>query len=127
MPPPLEAVTTAALSAALDAASRRQALAAANIANAGTEGYAPMRLSFDALLADARAALVEGRLLDERGLDALRSLRDVLPEPAGAGARVQLDAEMVELAGNAAHFQALIQGVSRHLSLLALAAGDGRK
>jgi flagellar basal-body rod protein FlgB len=46
---------------------------------------------------------------------------------AGVAARVQLDAEMAELASNSVHFQALLQGLSRHLSIQALAAGDGRK
>jgi flagellar basal-body rod protein FlgB len=120
-------VTTAALSAALDVASRRQALVAANIANGGTPGYAPLRLSFGAQLDEARTALREGRLLDADGLDALRSLAELPPEPEEGRGGVQLDVEMVELARNAAHFQALIQGVSRHLSLQALAAADGRK
>jgi hypothetical protein len=34
---------------------------------------------------------------------------------------------MVELARNTVRFQALAQGMSRHLGLLALAAGDGRR
>lgn len=122
MPTPIESVTTAALSAALDAASRQQALIAGNIANAGTPGYAPVRLSFGAHIDDVRTALREGRLLDAEGLDALRSA-----VAEGVSSAVQLDVEMVEMARNAAHFQALVQGVSRHLSLLALAAADGRK
>jgi flagellar basal-body rod protein FlgB len=41
--------------------------------------------------------------------------------------RVQLDAEMADLARTAVDFQALTQALSRHLGLLALAAADGRK
>ena len=48
-------------------------------------------------------------------------------DAAGVATRVQLDAEMAELASNSVHFQALLQGLSRHLSILALAAADGRK
>jgi flagellar basal-body rod protein FlgB len=40
---------------------------------------------------------------------------------------VQLDAEMSELARNAVEYQALVQGLSRHLGLMALAAADGRR
>lgn len=127
MPMPIESVTTAALSAALDAAGRRQALVAANIANGGTPGYVPLRLSFDSQLEEVRSALRTGKLLDANGLDALRSLAELPPEPGEARGGVQIDAEMVELARNAGHFQALIQGVSRHLSLQALAAADGKK
>ena len=127
MPMQIEHVTTAALSAALDAASRRHAVIAANVANAGTEGYAPMRLGFEAQLQDARAVLREGRWLDEDGLAALRGLSGMQPQRADGMAQVQLDTEMSELARNAVQFQALLQGVSRHLSMLALAAADGRK
>lgn len=122
MPLPIEAVTTAALSAALDAASRRQALIASNIAHAGTEGYVPQRL-FEASLQEARDVLAERGRLDLRAVDSMRSV----PTETVEGGKVRLDAEMAELARNAVQFQALVQGVSRHLSLLAMAAADGRK
>ena len=127
MPSPIESTTTAALSAALDAASRRQALVAANIANAGTEDYLPLRLSFEARLDEVRAALRDGGWLDPVSLETLRSLGEGEVEVRAGTDPVRLDAEMAELARNAVEFQALVQGVSRHLSLLALAAADGRK
>lgn len=127
MPLQLEAVTTAALSAALDAASRRHALIATNIANANTDGYAPARLSFEAQLHEAQAALRERGRLDEGGLGLLRSLAEARPESAAPGQTVKIDMEMAQLAHNAVQFQALTQGLARHLSLLALAAADGRK
>jgi flagellar basal-body rod protein FlgB len=127
MPLQLEAVTTTALSAALDAASRRHAVAAANIANANSDGYVPLRLSFEAQLAEARAILRDRGVLDGAALDHLRSLPDMAADTGGSAERVQLDMEMAEIARNAVHFQALAQGLSRHLSILALAAADGRK
>lgn len=126
MPSHIEAVTTAALSAALDGASRRQALIAANIANAGTESYQPLRLPFEAHLEEARGAWREHGLRDTRLVEALRSAATLPAEPV-EGSSVRMDVEMAELARNAVQFQALVQGVSRHLSLLALAAADGRK
>jgi len=127
MPEAIESVTTAALSAALDAASRRQAVVAANVANAQTEGYMPLRLSFDAQLEDARSAVRERGFLDAAGLESLHGLSQIPAEAVAGEAGVQLDAEMGELARNAVQFQALVQGVARHLSMLALAAADGRK
>jgi flagellar basal-body rod protein FlgB len=127
MPSPIESMTTAALSAALDAASLRQALVAANIANAGTEGYLPLRLSFEARLDEVRAALRDGGWLDPASLETLRGLGEGEVEVRAGTDPVRLDAEMAELARNAVEFQALVQGVSRHLSLLALAAADGRR
>jgi flagellar basal-body rod protein FlgB len=127
MPPHIEALTTAALSAALDAAARQHAVAATNIANAASAGFVPLRLAFDEHLASARAALRERGSLDPATLETLRGLREVVPEAAAAGGAVRLDVEMAELARNAVHFQALTQGVARHLSILALAAADGRR
>ena len=127
MPSHIEAITTQALSAALGAANRRQALVAANIANVGTEGYQPLRLAFEEHLEEARGAMGEQGLLDLRGLEALRGLAQVSPQAVDGAGGVRLDEQMVDLAREAVHFQALVQGVSRHLSLLALAAADGRK
>ena len=126
MPSQIEAVTTAALSAALAGASRRHALTAANIANAGTESFQPLRLSFDAQLEEARGAWREQGLKDMRLVDALRGAATQPAEVLEEGS-VRLDVEMAHLARNAVQFQALVQGVSRHLALLALAAADGRK
>lgn len=126
MPVPIESITTAALSAALDASARRHAAVAANVANAQTEGYAPLHVVFDARLEEARADLQEGRWLDASALAGLRGeIRSGAAE--GAPEKVQLDMQMAEMARNSAHFQALAQAVSRHLGMLALAAGDGRK
>ncbi|WP_332826884.1 flagellar basal body rod protein FlgB [Ramlibacter sp.] len=123
----IDAITTAALSAALTAGASRQAAVASNIANAGTEGYVPLRLAFDATLEDARAALLERGSLDPSHISAMRGRLEPVLDAAGVPTRVQLDAEMAELAGNSVHFQALLQGLSRHLSILAIAAADGRK
>jgi flagellar basal-body rod protein FlgB len=126
MPASLEAITTAALVAALGTAGQRHAASAANIANANVEGYVAQKISFDDHLEDARATLARGERLDATALDALRA--PVLLAPAGdADVSVQLDAEMSELARNAVQFQTLAQGLSRHLSILALAASDGRR
>ena len=123
----IEAITTAALSAALTAGASRQAAVASNIANAGTEGYVPLRLAFDATLEDAKATLLERGSLEPSHISAMRGRLEPMLDAAGVATHVQLDAEMAELAGNSVHFQALLQGLSRHLSILAIAAADGRK
>jgi flagellar basal-body rod protein FlgB len=123
----IESVTTAALSAALQAGASRHAAIASNIANAGTEGYVPLRLSFDAHLAQARATWQDRGMLAPAAVASLRGELQPVLDAAGAPARVQLDAEMTELARNAVHFQALTQVLARHLSLQAMAAADGRR
>lgn len=127
MPMTIESVTTAALSAALDAASRRHGLVAANIANANTQGYTPSRLSFSETLADARATFAEKGWIAPAHVDAIGGAAQALVAPAAQDDKVQLDLEMADLAQNAVHFQALTQALSRHLGMLAAAAADGRK
>lgn len=126
MPASIESITTAALSAALDTSSRRHAALSANIANVQTEGYTPLQVVFDARLEDARGVLRETGWLDANSVAGLRG--DIRPGGSdGTPAKVQLDMQMAEMARNSVHFQALAQAVSRHLGMLALAAGDGRK
>lgn len=127
MATPIEPLTTAALSAALDAATRRHEAIASNIANANVEGYAPLRLAFDARREDARAALRDTGSLARADLDALRGALQAETDLTGQPGRIQLDLEMAELARNAVGFQTLTQALSRHLGILALAAADGRK
>ena len=50
----LEAITTAALGLALDAASLRQQAIAANLANHGAEGYVAQKLDFESQMQEAR-------------------------------------------------------------------------
>ena len=124
MPASIEAVTTAALSAAMEASIRRHTAVAANIANVHAEDYVPLRVSFDARLEEARGALRDGGLLEAGWVDALRGRLQADPDAAQP---VQVDMQMSEMARNTVHFQALTQAVSRHLAMLALAAADGRK
>lgn len=124
----LEAVTAAALGLALDAAELRQQAAAANIANASTDGYVPVRVSFEEQLGEARGALLARGRLDTT------SLADVTPtlEPAPLGAsglppKVMLDLEVAGMSQNAAHYAALLKAVSRHYAVLGLAATEGKR
>lgn len=124
----LEAVTATALSLALDAASLRQQAHALNIANASAEGYAPVRVSFEAQLEAARADLrTEGLLGPDSLADVAPALEAVSPGPAGLPAKVQLDLEVAAMSQNGAHYHALLRAVSKHYSLLATAVRDGKK
>lgn len=120
----LESLTTATVSLALDAAARRQQAIAANVANANTEGFAAVRVSFESQLTEARQSLRDRGSVQPGDLAGVRA---ELQTGEGAPARVHLDLEMAEMARNAVHYQALAQGLSRHLAILAAAAGDGRK
>jgi flagellar basal-body rod protein FlgB len=124
----LEAVTSTALALALDAASLRQQAHALNIANAGSEGYTPVRVSFEAQLEAARADLHAGGLLRRDSLeDVAPVLEPVAPAADGLLPKVQLDLEVAAMSQNATHFNALLKALSRHYALLGSAVRDGKK
>lgn len=127
MTPSIESITTAALTLGLDAASRRHQAIAANIAGAGTEGYSPMRVSFESQLEEARQMLRDKGTVDSSAIAGVRMDLEPVLGADGQPAAVQIDAEMAEMARNAVQFQALTQGLARHLSILAAAAADGKK
>lgn len=126
----IEGITTAALSLALNAASLRHQAIATNIANASAEGYVSQRVNFDAYVQDARHALSERGRLDGQTLlnmaDSKLTMEPVL-DGGGVPAKVQLDAEIAGMAQNTVHYQALLKGLSRHLSVLYSAASDGKR
>jgi flagellar basal-body rod protein FlgB len=118
MTPPIEAVTTASLSLALDAATLRQQVIAANIANANVPGYVARTVSFDAVMNGAFG-----------GLPASGSLQaHVAPrlDAAGLPQSVQIDSEMAELSLNQLQYQTLVAGLNKHLSVLSAAIADGK-
>jgi flagellar basal-body rod protein FlgB len=99
----LEAVR--ALSLALDAASLRHRVIAHNIANVNTAGFAPLRVRFEESFGAALQPVVE---------------RD-------AAARVELDVEVMLLAQNAVHYQAVLRGLGKHFSILNAAISEGKR
>ena len=125
----MEAVTTAALSLALDAATLRQQAIAANIANANTAGYKPVRVNFEAQLDDARLALQSEGRLDAASLAGVSPRLEIDRSygAQGLSPKVMIDVEVARLAQNAVQYQALVKGLSRHFSILSMAVSDGKK
>lgn len=124
----IEAVTTAALGLALDAASLRQQAIAANIANSETQGYVPVRVSFEDQLEGARRELQEQGTLDAASLSGVEPrLQRVAPNGLGYAGQMRPDIEVAHLAQNAVQYQVLIKGLSRHFAILSEAVGDGKK
>ncbi len=126
----IEATTTAAISLALDAASLRHRAIASNMANAGTEGFIPQRVNFDAYVQEARRTISEQGRLDAQTLRNLMEIpltMEPLVDSAGLPVKVQLDAETAGMAQNSVHYQALLKGLSRHLGVLYSAASDGKR
>lgn len=112
----IQSLSLQALSSALDVAQLRQQVIASNIANANTPGHATKRVSFSATLEALRDGSAAAQARVETLLDA-----------GGQPVPVQLDREMAEMAQNGVHFQALLKGVSRELSILASAVSEGKR
>ncbi|MBA2964787.1 MULTISPECIES: flagellar basal body protein [Ramlibacter] len=123
----VEAVTTAVLSVALDAASLRHQAIAANISRAGVQGTTPLALAFESQLDQAREELATAGVLRRDTVAALHPELEPALDAAGQPVLQSVDEQMTQLARNAVHYQALLQGLSRHLGVLALAASEGRK
>jgi flagellar basal-body rod protein FlgB len=119
---PIESLTSRALSNALDVASLRQQVIATNIANVNTEGYVAQGVSFSTHLAQASGT--EGQA--QGGLDLQASISPALGSD-GQAHGVRLDDEVAQLSMNQVHYQALLKGLNRHLSLLYTAASEGKR
>lgn len=123
----IEALTTAALSIALDAASLRQQTFASNIANANALDYVPQRVSFESQLEELRRGLAGSGRLDASALREVAPRVEQALDARGLPTQVQLDVEAAGMARNTVQYQALVTGLSRHFAILSMAASDGRK
>ena len=125
--PHIESLTTAVLSTALDAASLRQQVISANIANAGRSDYVAQKVSFEATLNEMMLRSDSSRSSSERSPIELRM--SIEPDTAADGSThaVQLDAEMGALAQNSVHYQALVRGLNKLMSVMASAVTEGKR
>ena len=99
---------------ALDGLTARSVATAENIANAGTPGYRPLRVSFEDALKTAAA----------QGEDAIRQLTfKAEPAPPGAtNGEVRLDLELATASTTAMRYGALIDVFDRRMQMDSLAA-----
>jgi flagellar basal-body rod protein FlgB len=111
-------LTSAAIIKALDSLSTRQAYTAQNIANAGSPGYKPMRVTFEDSL---RAAASEG----------VGAIRDVEAkaeiDPAADSSGVRLDLELATAAQTAKRYSALVELLSRQMALRHAMVTEGKR
>lgn len=97
---------------ALDGLSARAVVTAENIANAGTPGYRPLRLSFESALAAAAG--------NEAAVRAVRPTIDRAPADSPQ-ADLRLDLELATAASTSLRYAALIDLLNRQLQLQSLA------
>jgi flagellar basal-body rod protein FlgB len=109
----MDGLTTQIMIKALDGLSERATVTAANIANAGTPNYRPLRLSFERALVNAAA----------RGPDAVHATTPhVARISAGApDGQLRLDLELATASATALRYSALIELLNRQMQTEALA------
>lgn len=109
----MDALSAALTIKALDGLSARAVATAQNIANAGTAGYRPSRVSFETALASAAT----------RGLDAVEAVQPqvVAAQAATDDQGLRLDLEMSTASSTAARYAALIEVLGRQMQIDALA------
>ena len=118
-----EAVTAGLMRLALDGAALRHQAIAANIANATTAGYVPVRVSFEHQLQEARDRLQTGETLPT----VLADMGAVVERDETPGASVAVDMQTADLAQNVVHYQALLKGWGKRMSILATAINEGKR
>lgn len=112
----MDQISTVLLLKAMDGLSLRAEATAANIANANTPGYRPVRVSFEEALAQAAG----------RGEGAVRAVTPQLVKPTAEAGLVRLDLEMAQASSTAARYAALAELLGRQSQIMARAVTGGR-
>lgn len=124
----ISGVTTEAVKLALDAASLRHQAIANNIANANTPGYMPLRVNFEEQLAAFRQATSGSDAELKNSMQGVKAFVEHDVTAAGGGAaNVMLDMEVVKLSQNVVHYQTLLRGLSKQMSIISAAINEGRR
>lgn len=120
----LMGATGAVIEYALDGLSLRHSAIAANIANSGSAGYRPIKVSFEEQLARHLSQSGAGGFTAENiPAPTVRSLA-AIPAEARRGA---LETQVVELNGNVLQYQSLVRGLDKYLSVLSNAINEGKR
>lgn len=104
----ISSVTQTLVNKALDLSSAEQRIIANNIANSGSVGYSPIRLSFDSVMSEVRT-MIESQSDASQLEQAIQKIDTTdLPTVQDLSTKVMLDKEMVLMSENVIRFQALI-------------------
>lgn len=125
----ISGATTDAIRLALDAAGLRHQAIANNIANANTPGYVPLKVNFEEQMEAFRQAAAGGSDADlKHALQGVKGFIEQDLAAAGPGAsNVMLDMEVVKLSQNVVHYQTLLRGLAKQMSIISAAINEGRR
>jgi len=121
---PLDSITSDLVSKALDVSLSVHQSIANNIANSDTSGYRPLRVNFEAVMQEVKAAVESGA-----GKDSIRAALDrvdATPEQEPLPTSVLLDQQMVQLVRNTTHYEALLNARDRMGDIMKLAIKGGQ-
>lgn len=122
-------VTERLVGLALDAALQRHEAIATNIANAETDGFRPLTSRFDEMVQSLQGRVTD-RALDDSSKQLIGTMQDSLGERPWMAdprsTRVELDAQMANLARNSLQYQALLTASAKLSGLAALVLSEGK-
>ncbi|MFT4826702.1 MAG: flagellar basal-body rod protein FlgB [Halioglobus sp.] len=121
---PLESITSALISKALDVSLQRHQAIANNVANVDTSGYRPLSVNFDDVMQQVKTAF-ESKGDHASFKSALASI-DVSHEPDISATSVLIDQQMVQMVKNTTHYQALLSARQQFGGLMNLAIRGDR-
>jgi len=126
----LGGMTVQLVNLALDASSLRHMAIANNIANVSNQNYVPLKVNFEEQLATVKESLMN-RTDDSTLSERLTNIKPLIEKDWTAGtdanSTVKLDMEVVKLAQNVVHYQALLKGMASKMAVIRLAINEGRK
>lgn len=123
----LAGITGSIVEYALDGLSLRHTAIAANIANANSAGYRPLRVSFENQIS---ALLGQSHTETSASMAPTHfpaPLVSTEPPVADALRRNALENEIVQLNRNVLQYQALIKGLDKYTSTISTAINEGKR
>jgi flagellar basal-body rod protein FlgB len=121
---PLESITSDLITKALDVSLARHEVIANNIANSESAGYRPLKVDFDSIYEQMKGVLESGADYD-LAKAALRAI-EVAAEQDPAATGVLLDQQIVDMARNTTHYQALLSARGQFGEIMKLAVRGGQ-
>lgn len=113
----MDAISASVTLKALDGLTARSVATAQNIANAGTPGYRPIRVTFETALAEAAG----------RGAAAIAEVQPAIEaDTAFGGQDLRVDMELATASSTAMRYAALIELLGRQMQIDALAVSGNR-
>lgn len=114
----LGGLTASVVGYALDGLSMRHEAIAMNIANADSQGYRPVEVSFEKYLTE----------FVQSG-DPAQSLPSLSMQPAVSvlGAKNSVEMQTVALNQNVLQYEALVTGLNKYMSMVSMAVDEGKK